>query len=144
MKITLAEGKRLLVSGTPHHYTEAKSESGYIFLSVDLPLETRKKLYKQLGESLGETTTGEVIHTCGFLHGDFEPCPTIPGQVGPVVMYNPAESQADGDPGDEHCITMPDGTCVSKDSRDMHAVAPWNRYNAKGLQVDGDPGDSCP
>ena len=30
------------------------------------------------------TSTGEKIHDCGFIHGDFEPCPTKVSRAFPV------------------------------------------------------------
>jgi hypothetical protein len=60
------------------------------------------------------TTTGEVIHECGFLHPSTQPCP------------NP----------DRFCVTEANGDCVSTDPRDMHAPVGLNAVPSLS-QADG-------
>lgn len=44
------------------------------FEAIELYFEMQKHLSEGGYLQKPATSTGEVIHSCGFIHGDFEPC----------------------------------------------------------------------
>ena len=54
MELHYAEGK-LKICGTPHHFTEDNSELGHLYFAVELPEQTKLKLFDALKAELFPT-----------------------------------------------------------------------------------------
>lgn len=86
--------------------------SNFVYFSAELPKSVLVELKDQLNTLLPtttETTTGEVIHECGYLHPSGTPCPIVTnpmalnadalvgeGEDASLDNSAPAISQADG------------------------------------------------
>lgn len=54
MELHYEDGK-LKISGTPHHFTEENSELGHLYFAVELPEQTKLKLFDALRAELFPT-----------------------------------------------------------------------------------------